>query len=214
MDFDYIKAWLERYNASVITKSRLCGILGLILFPIGLVAGFFLVFIIAGVFARDSYGRPSLAAAFWIAVACVPLMFVGNYLMRDRRKRNHWDTDAGPDGVLEIMLWRYKIVWAVICWVIFTGPRLLSWSVGSFRKARATGQQDTHSCAALLWLLSSRPSRVPLEEIPTVLEWLSLEATMPELQKIPGVLYFPGPPAGLTLSTDLRTAIRNDKFPE
>ena len=102
----------------------------------------------------------------------------------------------------------------VTSWVLFTGPRLLSWSIESFRKARATGQQDTHSCAALLWLLASRPSRVPFEEIPVVLEWLNLETTLPEVQNIPGVIYLAGPPAGLTLSTDLRGAIKNDKFPD
>lgn len=214
MDFDDIKAWLERYNASVISKNRIFGILGILLFPIGLAAGFILLFLIVGAFTTDSYGRPRMATTFWIALACVPLMFVGNYLLRGRRQQKHWEPDAGADGIYELMFLRYRIFLAVISWVLFTGPRLLSWSIESFRKARATGQQDTHSCAALLWLLSSRPSRVPLEEIPTILEWLSLEATMPEVQKIPGVLYFPGPPAGLTLSTDLRAAIKNDKFPD
>lgn len=214
MDFDYIKAWLERYNANVISKRRLCGILGMILFPIGLIAGFILVFLIAGVFTTDPYGRPRLAAAFWIALACVPLMFLGNYLMRDRRKRNYWDTDTGPDGVLSMMFLRYRIIYAVVCWILFTGPRLLTWSIDCFQKARAIGQQDTHGCAALLWLLASRPGRVPFEEIPPVLEWLDLETTLPEVQKIPGVIYLAGPPAGLTLSADLRTAIKNDKFPD
>lgn len=213
MDFDYIKAWLERYNASVMSKNRLCGILGLIIFPIALAAGFFLVLMIVGAFATDRYGRPRLAMAFWISLGVMPFLFLGNYLMRDRRKEKRWN-DESADGILDMMILRYKLFFAIIGWVLFTGPRLLSWSLDSFRNAKLTSQQDTHSCAALLWLLNSKPSRVPLEDIPTVLEWLSLEATMAELQKVPGVLYFPGPPAGLTLSTDLRSAIKDDKFPD
>ncbi|MDB6058118.1 MAG: hypothetical protein JWO95_1962 [Verrucomicrobiales bacterium] len=213
MDFDYIKAWLERYNASVMSKCRLCGILGLIIFPIALVAGFILVFVIVGAFTTDRSGFPRVAVAFWISLGVMPCLFLGNYLMRDRRKEKRWN-DESADSVLDLMILRYKLFFAIIGWVLFTGPRLLSWSLDSFRNARLISQQDTHSCAALLWLLNSRPSRVPLEEIPTILEWLNLESTMPELQKVPGVLYFPGPPAGLTLSTDLRSAIKNDKYPE
>ncbi|MGZ4962801.1 MAG: hypothetical protein ACXWBP_02490 [Limisphaerales bacterium] len=213
MDFDYIKAWLDRYNAKVISKSRFCTILGLILFPIGLIVGFLLVLLIVGVFTTDRYGRPRMGVAFWVALACVPLMFLGNYLMRGRRERKHWE-DTSPDGPLDMLFLRYKIVFAVICWILFTGPRLLTWSIESFGKARTIGQQDTHSCAALLWMLASRPNRVPFEEIPATLEWLNLETTLPEVQKIPGVIYLAGPPAGLTLSTDLRTAIKNDKFPD
>ncbi len=212
MDFDYIKGWLDRYNAKVISKNRLCGILALVLFPLGLIVGFLLLLLIVAMFTTDRYGRPR-TAAFWIALACIPLLFLGNYLMGERRKRNHWE-DNSPDGVIEILFLRYKIVFAIICWVLFTGPRLLSWAIESFRKARITGQQDTHSCAALLWMLASRPNRVQFEEIPVTLEWLNLETTLPEVQKIPGVIYLAGPPAGLTLSTDLRAAIKNDKYPD
>jgi hypothetical protein len=214
MDFEYIKQWLTRYNASVASRRRMCGVLGLVLFPFGIAAGWLLVFCTAALFtANGAKGHPDIAKSTWIAFGFIPVMFIGNYVTPRPEKKLGWDHGV-PDGITGRVVGRYKAIAGVTCWILFTGPRLLNWSITSFRVAREMSQQDVHSCAALLWLLMSRPNRVPVDEIPANLEWLNLEATLPELQKIPGVLYLHGPPEGLSLSTDLRNAIRGDKLPE
>ncbi len=212
MDFDYIKGWLDRYNTSVASRSRLCGILALVLFPIGLSAGVALVFVLAALLATKYTGHTEVKKCVWIALCFIPVMFVGNYLTPRPQKQLGWD--HGIDGITDRAIGRYKAIVGTICWILFTGPRLLNWSIDSFRRARTTQEQDTHSCAAALWVLMSRPNRVPLDEFSGVLDWINIEATVPDLQKIPGVLYLQGPPAGLSLTSDLRSAIRNDKLPE
>jgi hypothetical protein len=213
MDFDYIKNWLTHYNQSIASRSRMCGILGLVLFPIGLAAGVALVFALACLFTAKQSGNPDVGKSIWVALGCIPLMFIGNYLTPRPEKKLGWDhgIDGGIGGRV---VGRYKALFGVMSWILFTGPRLLNWSIKSFQAAKETGQQDVHSCAAVLWVLMSRPNRVPLDEIPAALEWLNFDATLPEVQKVPGVLFLQGPPAGLTLSTDLRNAIRANKLPE
>jgi hypothetical protein len=91
---------------------------------------------------------------------------------------------------------------------MFTGPRLCNWAIASMREARQWQRQDAHGCAAVLWLLLSRPKKVPYEDFQSEIPWLDLANVLPQITQISGVLQLQGPPAGLSLTDDLRKAIR------
>ena len=103
---------------------------------------------------------------------------------------------------------RSEVVGLLFLWILFTGPRLLDWGLASFREARRWQEMDTHSCAAVLWLLSSRYKKVPYEDFQSELPWLDLPAALMELERVPGILRLQTPPPGLGLTDDLRKAIR------
>jgi hypothetical protein len=91
---------------------------------------------------------------------------------------------------------------------MFTGPRLCSWGFASLRESRQWQELDAHGCAAVLWLLVSRPKKVPYEDFQSELPWLDLTIVLPQITRVPGVLQLQSPPAGLSLTEDLRKAIR------
>jgi hypothetical protein len=92
---------------------------------------------------------------------------------------------------------------------MFAGTRRLNWAGASLCEAREWLAMDAHSCAAVLWMLLSRRKKVSFEEIKTELPWLDLALVLPQITRISGVFYLHGPPAGLSLTDDLRTAIRS-----
>ena len=98
----------------------------------------------------------------------------------------------------------------VFLWILFTGPRLLDWAIHSFRESARWKQTDTHSCAAVIWMVATRPRKVSFEDIRRELDWLDLEATLPQLKRIPGVLFLKGPPPGVGLTQEFRSAMRSD----
>ena len=93
-------------------------------------------------------------------------------------------------------------------WVIFTGPRLIDWVIFSFGEISRLKKQDSHSCAAVLWLLLLKGKKVPYPDIQREFDWIDLEATLSQLSWITGLLHLKSPPPGLSLTEDLRVAIR------
>ena len=135
-------------------------------------------------------------------------MFIGNRfaprrsLMEERMEDGHASLALSRFGP-----GRAQVFAHLVLWVLFTGPRLLDWAVASLHEERQWKTYDTHSCAAVLWLLASRLHKVPYEEIQREIPWLDLAAVMPQLQRIPGVLKLQATPAGLALTDDLRKAV-------
>jgi hypothetical protein len=116
-------------------------------------------------------------------------------------KRMEEGVPFGPTARAEVQI-------QFLFWILFTGPRLFNWSIASFRSAGKFASMDVHSCAAVLWVLMANPRRVPYDEIMANLDWLNLEETLSQLKQVEGVLFLKGPPQGLSLTTELRTAIR------
>ena len=109
----------------------------------------------------------------------------------------------GPDRSI-----RRQVVPLFFLWILFTGPRLLDWAFRSFGEARRWKQMDIHSCAAVLWVLMSRSGKVSFDEIRQKLDWLDLEAVLPEMRRLEGVVFLKTAPAGLSLTQDFRDQIR------
>ena len=202
MNFESVKTWFEQANARRVRNFRLKGLLGFALGPFALAAAFGLIFVL--VFALNHHdGEPDHpATAFWIALVVVPLMFLGNKFL-PRMDTMEDVMSEGPS-----FRSRYRGRLQIFLWIMFAGPRLFNWAFGSLGKAKRLQQLDTHSCAAVLWALATNPRKVPLEDMQRTVPWLNLEAALPEVRLIPGVLEFQTPPPGLGLTPELREAIR------
>ena len=137
-----------------------------------------------------------------ICLAIVPCLFIGNRLV-PRRDLMEEQLSEGPDRSL-----RRQVVPLLFLWILFAGPRLLDWAIRSFGEARRWKQMDVHSCAAVLWVLMSRTGKVSFDEIREKLAWLDLEAVLPEMKRLEGVVFLKTTPAGLSLTQDFRDQIR------
>jgi hypothetical protein len=207
MSFDKVKAWLEQATNRRIRNYRLKGILGLALGPVAVIVAMGFVSIMLMAFSNRAHRYDREAGLSWmqcigISLAMVPVLFLTNRFVPRwdvvERRMSDPGTPAGrrAEGMAQIVLW-----------ILFTGPRLFEWAIRSFQKAGALGQQDTHSCAAVLWVLVTHQRKVPFTDFQSAVPWLDLEATLPEVRAIPGVLEFQVPPPGLGLTPELRQAI-------
>ena len=119
--------------------------------------------------------------------------------------------EEGPDDSwLDEEPERHEVVPLVFLWVLFTGPRLFDWAFRSFAGARRWKQMDIDSCAAVLWILMAQSGKVSFDEIRRKLDRLDLEAVLPEIRRVDGVVFLKTTPAGLSLTQDLRDQIRSE----
>jgi hypothetical protein len=206
MDFETIKSWLAHWTEKRAKNCRLKGIAGVILGPIALVVALLLVYCLARVLTHDtSYNPGSSTKCVWIALAVLPLMFIGNKVVPRRNLM-----EERLSGELGHYAARRMALPFLFMWILFTGPRLFDWAFSSFREIKSWKAMDTHSCAAVLWLLLSRPRKVPYEDIRQQLDWLDLDATLEQLKQIPGILFLQTPPPGLSLTQEFRDEVRKD----
>ncbi|TAL01621.1 MAG: hypothetical protein EPO07_08160 [Verrucomicrobia bacterium] len=210
MEFETVKAWLTRHTRHQIRNRWLLAALGLALLPLATVTGGILIFGLLRVITHDSTDPRMDVKCFWITLGIIPVMFLINLLIPQKREpeKYYHEDSAVDDSLVDSYVHRRKVQARFLLWIILTGPRLLSWSLFSFREISRLKKQDTHGCAAVLWLLMVKRSKVTYENIPLELDWVDVEATIAQLRYIPGVLFPKTPPAGVSLSDDLRTAIR------
>lgn len=209
MDFEAVKLWFERWASR---QARLCqmkGWLGLMLMPVALAAASTLVYWLLRLFSHAAARGPDDAnKCLWIALALIPFMFIGNLLMPRRNLMEERMSGGVNTFYAHGAANRGIVLGHVFMWILFTGPRLLNWGVASLREATLWKQTDTHSCSAVLWMLVTRGRKVSFEDIQHELEWLNLEAVLPELKRVPGVLFLQTPPPGLTLVPEFRDSIK------
>lgn len=209
MDFEGVKTWLTGQAEKRAKTCRLKAVLGFVLAPVAVAFGTRCVYGLARLFLQNpNYSVADPNTCLWISLAAIPLMFIGNWvtprrdLMEERMSGDDVDLAmaryGGGRGVVMLYLF---------LWILFTGPRLVDWARASLRERRKWQQLDTHSCAAVLWLLASRLKKVPYEDIQREIPWLNLDETMLELSSVPGVLRLKAPPPGLALTDDLRKAV-------
>lgn len=206
MDFESVKSWFVQWTEKQAKNCRRKAIAGVILGPIALAVALGLVYCLARLLTHDrSYNPGSSTACFWISLAVLPLMFIGNRLVP---RYNLMEEQMS--GELDRYAARRLALPFLFMWILFTGPRLFDWAFNSFREIKSWKEMDTHSCAALLWLLLSRPRKVPYEEIRGQLDWLNLDATLEQLKQIRGILFLQTPPPGLSLTQEFRDEVRKD----
>lgn len=206
MDFETVKSWLAQWTEKQAKNCRLKGIAGVILGPIALLVALLLVYCLARLFTHDASNNPgSSSKGIWIALAVLPLMFIGNRLVPRRNLM-----EERMSGELDHYAARRLALPYLFMWILFTGPRLFDWAFSSFRKIKSWKEMDTHSCGAVLWLLLTRPRKVPYEDIKQQLDWLDLDATLEQLKQIPGILLLNTPPPGLSLTQEFRDEVRKD----
>jgi hypothetical protein len=211
MDFETIKSWLAQWSEKQAKTCRLKGIAGVILGPIALAVASVLVYAIALASTHDrSYNSGNSTAAFWITIAVLPLMFIGNRLVPRRDLMDERMSEGPEDSFVGRYVARRVALLYFFMWILFTGPRLFDWAFRSFREVKSWKEMDTHSCAAVLWLLLTRQRKVPYEDIRQQLDWLDLDTTAEQLKLIPGILFLQTPPPGLSLTQEFRDEVRKD----
>jgi hypothetical protein len=211
MDFETIKSWLTKWTEKQAKNCRLKGIAGVILGPIALAVALVLVYSMARVLTHDrSYNSRSSTKCLWITLAVLPLMFIGNRLVPRRDLMDERMSEGPEDSFLGHYAARRVALLYFFMWILFTGPRLFDWAFRSFRQIKSWKAMDTHSCAAVLWLLLSRQRKVPYEDIRQQLDWLDLDTTLEQLKLIPGILFLQTPPPGLSLTQEFRDDVRKD----
>jgi hypothetical protein len=209
MEFEGVKTWLARQTERQAKTCRAKAGLGFALAPVAVGVAATCVYGLVRLFTRTRYPHPGdVALCFWVSVAAIPFMFLGNRVIpQPNLMEERMEGDAVELAVARYGFGRAEVVWSLLLWILFTGPRLVDWALASVREGRRWRQLDTHSCAAVLWLLASRQKKVSYDEIEREIPWLDLNAVLPGMTRIPGVLKLKAPPPGLGLTEDLQSAI-------
>jgi hypothetical protein len=203
MNFETVKLWFGGWVEKRIGSCRVRAAVGFILGPIALVVALCLVYWMTRLLTHDQANNlGSSRTAFWVTLVLLPLLFVGNRLV-PRRNLMEERMSEGPGYFSRSQTVRYFFMW-----ILFTGPRCFDWALDSIREMKTWRSVDTHSCAAVLWLLLSRPRKVSYEDIQRDLDWVNLDVTLPELARIPGILFLKAPPPGLSLAQEFRDDAR------
>lgn len=202
MDFEVVKSWFTQWTEKRIRNCRLLGSFGLLLAPVALASATFCVYWLLRLFMHDASGNLGQPKkCFLISLAVIPALFIGNRLSPRR--------DLMEEQLSEGRSVRRKVVPLFFLWFLFTGPRLFDWAFRSFNKARLLQTTDTHSCAAVLWWLVSKPGKVSFDEMQKQFDWLQLDAVLADLNRVPGILFLKAPPAGLGLTQEFRDHVRS-----
>jgi MFS family permease len=218
MEFEAVKIWYENHIKRQIRHRWLLAGLGFVLMPFATIVGTALIYGFLFLFAHqsDSIHQPDDQPpaldlkCFWITLGIVLVMFIVNFLIPKKKRPETFYSEEPDvdDSVVGQYVHRRKVVAKLILWIILTGPRLLSWAIFSLKEISRLKKQDTHSCAALLWLLTIKGCKVPYDNIPRDLDWLDVGTTLSQIQDLPGVVFLKNPPPGVSLTDDLRAAIR------
>lgn len=211
MNFEVIKAWFERWNEKQIKSCRLKGIIGFSLTPIALLVASILVYWLLRIFLHDDANNlADPKPCLWITLGIIPVLFIANRFTPRRNLMEERMAEGPDDSFAARAATRRTVIVYFFLWILFTGPRLLDWGLDSFRKIKTWKAMDTRSCAAVLWLLLSRPRKVPYTDVQKELDWLNMEAVLPELAEILGILFLKSPPPGLALTQEFRDTVRNE----
>jgi len=201
MNFEAVKAWYTESVRRRIRNCRLAIFFGLLLMPVALAAAVCLVYGLLHGFGRRHEEPLSSATCWWISLAMIPVMFLSNLAVP---RKNFLDRHV-EEGTRAM---RGEVYAQVFLWILLGGPRLLNWALDSFHEMKWLRTRDIHGCAAVLWVLNSNYKRVSYEDIQVALPWLDLDATIPVVLTIPGVVQLRTPPEGLSLTQDMRDSMR------
>ncbi len=99
----------------------------------------------------------------------------------------------------------------IITDILFTGPRVFMAGCRSLGKAVRIGRIDVGNCGAVVTLLMLTGRKMGFQDIVNALgEGFDPATIFPQMALIDGVLFLQAEPAGLTLTQDLRDAIRQE----
>ena len=215
MEFESVKQWYDAHLKRQIRNRRLLAVLGFILFPIGTAVGGGLIYVFLYLIkqraTRNDEGFQD-AQCFWITVGIVVVMFIINaFIPRQRGPEKLYSEEADrDDSLLGHYVEGRKVQAKFFLWIILTGPRLFSWAIFSLQEASRLKTQDAHAGGALLWLMLVKRGKVPYDDIPKELDWLDVPTALAQLEDVPGIVHLQGPPPGISMTDDLRTAIREN----
>jgi hypothetical protein len=215
MEFEAVKQWYAGHNNREIRQRRLLVILGFTLLPFGTAVGLMLVYVFLYLFKHHADRHPAGledAWCVWLTLGIMAAMFIVNaFIPRQRGPEKLYSEEADIDDSLTgHYVQRGVIQVKFFLWFILTGPRLFSWSLYSLDELSRLKKQDIHAGAALLWLMLAKRGKVPYADIPKELDWLDVHATLEQMRSLPGIVFLQNPPPGISMTDELRSAIRNN----
>lgn len=111
---------------------------------------------------------------------------------------------SGVTGTLAVLLANSDATSKIIADLLFSGPRLINYSMSALLRALRFLQINIEGCSKALMLLFGRTSRVSLNELAVSLQGFNPVNILFQLQEIEGVLFIAKDPAGIMLMEDLR----------
>src|ERR1043166_4648101 len=127
MNFEMVKAWLDKQTHAEIKKRWLYAALGLALLPFATIIGGALIFRGLCGITKD-WDRPHVLLCLLATLGILGAMFIINLLIQrhdEPEKYYHEDTDDALDSISGRYLHRRKVQARFFLWIALTGPRLL-----------------------------------------------------------------------------------------
>jgi len=112
---------------------------------------------------------------------------------------------AGVTGALITLLANSDASGKIIADLLFSGPRLIIYSVSALHRALRFLQINVQGCSKALMVLFGKTSRISLNELAVSLQGFNPVNILFQLQEIEGILFIAKDPTGITLTEDLRS---------
>jgi DnaJ-domain-containing protein 1 len=116
---------------------------------------------------------------------------------------------TGLGGAMLTLLANSDATGKMITDLLFSGPRLIVYSILALCRASRWMRMNVDACVEALTVLLNKSSRVSLNELAISLRRYNPIEILFQLQEIGGVLFIGKDPAGITLTEDLRTELKD-----
>lgn len=214
-----LRKWLKRKLVLQIAE-RLA--LGLISFAIGIlvlaitfaITFAFTVVLAMGIVAIVQYfGRPAFdlpGGVIWgVSTAIMVLLFLANHRAnRDAigfySLRSESSPDAGIAKILLALLVDPIVTGGLERDILFTGPRLATYSIRNFRDSIRLVRTDVDTAVDTIAILARRFHRISLGELSKLLPGKDPMKTLFKLQEMDFILFLSREPAGVILTLEIR----------
>ena len=217
---DRIQAWLASTLQTARTTALGVAAMGAVGGAFAMLLTFVLVYVVF-FFISLTLLHWSLGAIFWLSIAALVVLFIGNLTTsREYLESTSFTTGTASDTIVSFPLQGTPTsninpiapdsahsYLKMFMGVLYTGPRIVMGCVHNVRRANRLKTLDLEGMAAILTFLLGREKRVSFTELASALPGCNLATLLPQLAMIDGVLFLKSEPPGLSLSTDLRREI-------
>ena len=217
MSDERVQIWLEKKLAQDARQNLLLA------FALLVGAAAVLAFTFAGFYTMSFFVfwrvfRFHLAACWWFAFGGLVLLFIAN-AFTDREKLTEYEVESMDGGPVRTFYLPHvglvsnlnpfsaanaQAFVKILADLVLTGPRLVTVAWQTFKRSGRLRRVDLPVLAYVFTLLLSAGKRVSLAEILSHLGHCDPTLVFQQLHEIDGVVFLNTPPAGISLTADLR----------
>jgi len=221
MDYEATIRWLSR-RVRVLSAQHMLGGLLTLLGGAALLAATWGLSYVVSFFALGSW----IGHQHWfhsvLGLIVIPILFIGNARTSREYLSEYSVTTGTASGEVvnfylpgvgmvsninplapETLHTGVKMITDCLC----VGPRVVTAAVRLFRKGLRLRAIDVEGCAAVIAVLQAVGRKMSFQEIVNAVEGLNPAIVFPQLHEIDGVLFLKAEPAGLSLSSELKTEL-------